>query len=201
MKVPIFFATLLASVSSCPSGAQSPTVPPASQQIAAAVLPLPLPLREQATVFGYGPDMTLIVLRAGTNGMVCTGLRPGDSQFDVRCYQEKFIPLVRRIAQLRALPDAERRRIIDEEVKSGKLSLPDGPVAGYRMLGPASAYAAATHSVGPAIASWQSIHFPYRTAAEIGLPDEGTVTRNFPYVMASGTVWSHVMINDRDDYP
>ena len=176
-------------------------MPPAEQQIAAAVLPLPLPLREHATVVGYAPDMTLKVLRAGTNGMLCTGLRPGDAQFDVRCYQEAFIPLVRRIAQLRALPEAERQRIIDAEVKSGKLVLPKGPVAGYRMLGPATAYTAATNSAGPAIASWQSIHFPYRTAAEIGLPEEGTVSREQPYVMSSGTVWSHVMINDRNDYP
>ena len=108
---------------------------------------------------------------------------------------------MRRIAELHALPEAERQHIIDTEVKSGKLVLPKGPVAGYRMLGPASAYTTATHSAGPAIASWQSIHFPYRTAAEIGLPEEGTVPREQPYVMSSGTVWSHVMINDRADYP
>jgi hypothetical protein len=197
----LFFATLIAGGFSGPSGAQGPVVPPAAQQIAAAVLPLPAPLREQATVVGYAPDMTLVVLRAGTNGLVCTGTRPGDPQFDVRCYQETFIPLVRRIAQLRALPEAESRHIIDAEVKSGKLPLPNGPVAGYRMLGPASAYTAATNSAGPAISSWQSIHFPYRTAAELGLPDEGTVSRKLPYVMASGTAWSHVMINDNDDYP
>jgi hypothetical protein len=195
----LFLATFLACLCSYPTRAQSPNVPPASQQIAAAVLPLPLPLREQATVVGYGPDMKLIVLRAGTNGLVCTGTRPGDAEFDVRCYQEKFIPLVRRIAQLSALTQAERGRVIDEEIKSGKLSLPVGPVAGYRMLGPASAYDAATHTAGSAIASWQSIHFPYRTAVEIGLPEEGSVTKKLPYVMASGTFWSHVMINDTDD--
>lgn len=195
----LVFAIFLAGVLSHSARAQNPIVPPSSQQIAAAVLPLPAPMREQATVVGYGPDMTLTVLRAGTNGMVCTGTRPGGADFDVRCYQEAFIPIVRRIGQLRAMSEAERRRVIDEEIRSGKLSLPRGPVAGYRMLGPTSAYTAATNSAGPAIASWQSIHFPYRTAAEIGLPEEGTVTKKLPYVMASGTFWSHVMINDKDD--
>ncbi len=198
MKIP--FLTIILAGASFPSAhAQSASFPPAGEQIAAAVLPLPLPMREQATVVGYGPDMKLTVLRAGTNGMVCTGTRPGDAQFDVRCYHETFIPVIRRIAQLRALSEADRRRVIDQEIKSGKLSLPSGPVAGYRMLGPASAYNAATHTAGSAIESWQSIHFPYKTAAEIGLPEEGTVTRTLPYVMASGTFWSHVMINDRDD--
>jgi PAS domain S-box-containing protein len=44
------------------------------------------------------------------------------------------------------------------------------------------------------IASWQSVHFPYKTAGEIGLPEEGQVSPTMPYVMASGTFWSHVMI-------
>jgi hypothetical protein len=200
MKALVFVAVVAGSLSS-PLHAQSPDVPPADKQIAAAVLPLPLPLREHAAVMGYAPDMTLKLLRPGTNGMLCTGLQPGNAQFDVRCYPETFIPLVRRIAQLHALPEAERQRIIDQEIKSGKLALPKGPVAGYRMLGPISAYTAATNSVGPTIASWQSIHFPYRTAAEIGLPEDGTVPREFPYVMSSGTYWAHVMINDRADYP
>ena len=200
MKLP-FFALLLAGA--CCPAAHSDTlrVPAVSEQIATAVLPLPAPLREHATVVGYGADMKLTVLRTGSNGLVCTGQRPGNQEFDVRCYHESFIPLVRRIAQLGGLPEAERHRVIDQEIKSGKLSLPSGPVAGYRMLGPASAYDAATHSAGPAIASWQSIHFPYKTAAEIGLPEEGTVTRTLPYVMSSGSYWSHVMINDREDAP
>ena len=197
MKLQIF---VLALAGACCQVAQAdgPPVPSINDQIAAAVLPLPAPLREHATVFGYGPDMRLTVLRAGTNGMVCTGQRPGNDEFDVRCYQETFIPLVRRIAQLSGLSEEERHRTIDQEIQSGKLTLPSGPVAGYRMLGPAAAYNAVTHLAGPAIASWQSIHFPYKTAAEIGLPEEGTVTRTLPYVMASGSYWSHVMINDKD---
>jgi hypothetical protein len=51
------------------------------------------------------------------------------------------------------------------------------------------------HSViADLIESWQSIHFPYKTAAEVDLPEEGQVPSTFPYVMASGTFRSHVMI-------
>jgi hypothetical protein len=180
--------------------AQTPQVPPADRQIAAAVLPLPEVLREHATVIGYSPDMKLITLRAGTNGMVCTGTRPGDDTFDVRCYQESLMPIVRRMRELYAqgLPQKEVYRSIDSDIRSKKLSLPAGPVAGYRMLGPLSAYSSATDSVGKQIESWQSIHFPYKTAAEIGLPEEGSVVKTLPYVMTSGTFWSHVMIEHQE---
>jgi hypothetical protein len=171
-------------------------VPAASQQIAAAILPLPQVLREHATVLGYAPDLSLITLREGTNGMVCTASRPGDAEFDVRCYQESFMPVVRRMRDLhsRGLKSDEIYRTIDAEVKAKRLSIPDHPIAGYRMLGPISAYRADTNTVGPEIESWQSVHFPYKTAAEIGLPEEGQVQPTMPYVMASGTFWSHVMI-------
>src|SRR6266576_1121181 len=179
-----------------PTLAQKPEVPPPNQQIAAAVLPLPDALRAQATVIGYAPDFGLITLRAGTNGIVCTATRPGDQNFDVRCYQESFMPIVRRLRELdgQGLPPKEVWHVVDSEIQSKKLPLPANPAAGYRMLGPISAYSPATNSVGPEIESWQSIHLPYKTAAEIGLPEEGKVPRTFPYVMTSGTFWSHVMI-------
>jgi|SRR6267378_245818 len=195
MKSHVVLLSILAFVC-LPTLGQKPEVPPASQQIAAAVLPLPKALRAQATVVGYAPDFGLITLRAGTNGMVCTATRPGDQNFDVRCYQESFMPIVLRLRELhgQGLPQKEVYRVVDSEIQSKKLPLPASPAAGYRMLGPISAYSVATNSVGLEIESWQSIHFPYKTAAEIGLPEEGKVPRTFPYVMTSGTVWSHVMI-------
>ena len=181
----------------------NPQVPSAKEQIAAAVLPLPVPMREKAGVVGYDPDMKLVTLRNSENGMVCTATRPGDKDFDVRCYHESFMPIVRRLRDLDAqrLPSREVNRIVDSEIQEKKLPLPAGPTAGYRMLGPISAYSPTTNSVGKEIESWQSIHFPYKTAAEIGLPEEGQVPRTFPYVMTSGTFWSHVMIEHEDANP
>jgi hypothetical protein len=175
--------------------AQRAPVPAPEEQASAAVLPLPGNMREKAGVLGYAPDMSVITLRKSTNGMICMGTRPGDEEFDVRCYHESFMPVARRLRQLRESARFEDiNATMDAEIKSGKLTLPDHPTAGYRMLGPISAYNAATHAVGKEIESWQSVHFPYKTAAEIGLPEEGQVPRTMPYVMASGTFWSHVMI-------
>jgi hypothetical protein len=188
----IYHSTLL----STSAIAQPTQVPPASQQIAAATLPLPEVMREHATVLGYAADLSLVTLREGTNGMVCTASRPGDAEFDVRCYHESFMPVVRRMRDLhsRGLKFDEIDRTINAEVKAHRLAIPDHPIAGYRMLGPISAYRAESNTVGPEIESWQSVHFPYKIAAKIGLPEEGQVRTTMPYVMASGTFWSHVMI-------
>jgi hypothetical protein len=179
-----------------PAVSQKAEIPPAARQIAAAVLPLPPSMREQAGVLGYAPDLSVISLREGSNGMVCIGTRPGDDSFDARCYQQSFMPVVRRMRELYSQGknwDGVAQEI-DGEIKSGKLKLPDHPTAGYRMLGPISAYDPRTNTAGKEITAWQSIHFPYKTAAEIGLPEEGQVPRTMPYVMTSGTFWSHVMI-------
>lgn len=180
---------------------QVPQVPSPNQQIAAAVLPLPEVMRAGAGVQGYGPDLSLITLRPSKNGMMCTAIRPGADTFDVRCYHESFLPIIRRLGELfKQGKSAEGvYRTIDSEIKARKLTLPDHPTAGYRMLGPISAYNAATNSVGKEVESWQSIHIPYKTAAEIGLPEEGAVARTTPYVMASGTIWSHVMIEHEQE--
>jgi hypothetical protein len=194
--IPLLIVIYHSTLFSTSAIAQSPQVPSASQQIAAAVLPLPEVMREHATVLGYAPDLSLVTLRKGTNGMVCTASRPGDAEFDVRCYHQSFMPVVRRMRDLhsRGVKDDEIYRTIDAEVKAKKLAIPDHPIAGYRMLGPISAYQPATNTVGPEIESWQSVHLPYKTAGEIGLPEEGQVSPTMPYVMASGTFWSHVMI-------
>jgi hypothetical protein len=173
--------------------AQAPSV--SSSTIAAAVLPLPEQLRPGATVVRLNNSLQPEVLRQGKNGMVCIADAPNDSEFDVRCYRDTFIPVVYRAFQLGYGVSGEK---VGAEIKSGKLQLSNEPTAGYRCLGPIAGYDASRQSIDAQIECWQSIHFPYRTAAEIGLPDERAVPesqqREVPYVMSSGTYWSHVMI-------
>jgi hypothetical protein len=184
--IPLLIVIYHSTLFSTSAIAQPAQVPYASQQIAAAVLPLPEVMREHATVLGYAPDLSLVILREGTNGMVCTASRPGDAEFDVRCYHESFMPVVRRMRDLhsRGVKNDEMYRTIDAEVKARKLAIPD--------------YRPANNTVGPEIESWQSLHFPYKTAGEIGLPEEGQASPTMPYVMASGTFWSHVMIEHKN---
>ena len=163
--------------------------------IAAAVLPLPEQLRAGATVVRLDASLQPQVLRQGSNGMVCIADKPNDDRFDVRCYRDTFIPVVYRAFQLGyAVAGAK----VGDEIKAGKLQLSNQPTAGYRCLGPATGYDASSNSLSPEVDCWESVHFPFQTAEELGLPDESVVpksqTRGMPFVMGSGTYWAHVMI-------
>jgi hypothetical protein len=165
------------------------------QAIAAAVLPLPAALRDSAAVVRIDAAGQPETLRHGTNGMVCIADKPGDAQFDVRCYRESFIHIVYRTFQLGANVSSPQ---VAAEIAAGQLKLSNEPTAGFRCLGPASSYDAATNSVTGEGRCWESVHFPFRTAREVGFPDMSEVPEHLrqtvPYVMSSGTYWSHVMI-------
>jgi hypothetical protein len=161
-----------------------------------AVFPLPPQLRAGATVVRLTAALEPEVVRAGTNGMTCIADYPKDDEFDVRCYRDSFIPVVYRSFQL----GSEEK--INAELKSGKLALSKEPTAGYRCSGPIAGYDAARNASDARVECWESLHFPYRTAAEVGFPDEADVPedqqRSTPYVMSSGTYWSHVMFRQPD---
>jgi len=166
-----------------------------NQMIAGALLPLPEQLRAGATVVRLDGSFRPEVLRKGPNGMVCIADAPNDDRFDVRCYRDTFIPVVYRAFQLGYQVSGEK---VEAEIKAGKLQLSPEPTAGYRCLGPISAYDSSRNAVNAQVECWQSIHFPFRTAAEVGFPDEHDIPasqqREVPYVMSSGKYWSHVMI-------
>ena len=165
------------------------------QAIAAAVLPLPAALRGGAGVVRVDAAGLPEPLREGTNGMVCIADQPGDARFDVRCYRESFIHVVYRAFQLGANVASPK---VGAEIAAGTLKLSNEPTAGFRCLGPASSHDPETNALTGEGRCWESVHFPFRTAREVGFPDMSEVPedqrRTVPYVMASGTYWSHVMI-------
>jgi hypothetical protein len=165
------------------------------QVIAAAVLPLPSALRSSAGVVRVDAAGQPELLRNGTNGMICIADKPYDAQFDVRCYRESFIHVVYRTFQLGANVSSPK---VGAEIAAGQLKLTNEPTAGFRCLGPASSYDPAMNSLTGEGRCWESVHFPFRTARDVGFPDMSEVPENLrravPYVMASGTYWSHVMI-------
>jgi hypothetical protein len=179
-------------------GAQAQPSP--QQEIASAVLALPEHMRAAATVVRLNRAGFLESLRKGTNGMVCMADRQGDDTFDVRCYREDFISVVYRGFQLSAegVRGEDLTNRIEAEIKAEKLKLPRQPTAGYRCLGPSNGYDASKNSLNSEIRCWQSVHFPFQTAHDMGLLDEKEIPdglrSTMPYVMSSGRYWAHVMI-------
>lgn len=188
-------------VASCAALAAQATTDTAGA-IAAAVLPLPPELRAGAAVVRLDASSMPVTLRAGSNPLVCIADRPGDDAFDVRCYHKDFIGVVYRSFQLGGTGVSGPRvtETIERELKDGTLTMTLAPTFGYRMLGPIGAFNPATMAVGREIRSWQSIHLPFKTTAELGVIDQQAIppdrrpTIPIPYTMASGTYWSHVMI-------
>jgi hypothetical protein len=174
-------------------GALPAQAPLTARQLAASVLPLPEALRADAGVRVVSPA-GVSILRPSTNGLMCTADRPGDDVFDVRCYHVAFLAIMDYVRSLRqqGVEESALDGRLREAARQGLIQLPTSPTAGYRMLGPLSAFDSAATTTSAAIDKWQSIHFPFRTAAELGLP----MTREglMPFVMSSGTWWSHVMI-------
>lgn len=168
------------------------------QAFYAALLPLPLDMRPGAGIIRWSDEGTYEQVRKSTNGFSCGLDNPSDEVFDVRCYADTMLRVIARWRALRNQHDTfeDANEQFQREIDEGSLTFPMGPTAGYRMLGPISALALETGIVGPEIEEWQSIHFPFRTSEELGLTEQEETRQGdlMPFVMASGTWWSHVMI-------
>lgn len=167
-----------------------------SQQIAAAVLPLPPSMRADATVVSMAEDGKTTVLRQGTNGLFCAE-HLTDKMFVAHCFPESMREAVVRRGELtrEAGKNASAAKIDEEmnrEIKAGKIHLPEHPVVMYQMRGPINGYDPATNQATSAIKTWQMIMTPYATGATLGLPDKKT--EGAPWVMNAGTWGAHIMV-------
>jgi hypothetical protein len=188
-------ATLLLVTAAGALSAQSTSangVPPAAQQVAAAVLPLPATMQAAATVLGYGGDGMLVRLRQGTNGMVCLADSPTQANFHVACYHESLEPFMARGRALRA--EGVERAQVDTvrfaEIKSGKLKMPNGPAALYSLTGDPGSYDPVTNAAKGARLLYV-VYIPSATVASTGLP--ARPDGNKPWIMFPGTPKAHIM--------
>ena len=182
---------VLALVAAPPTAtAQLSRVPPAAEQIAAAVLPLPADMRAAASVLGYGADGKLVALRGGTNRMICLARDPSSEQFHVACYHDSMEPFMARGRELRARgingPQVDSVRFT--EAKSGALKLPDHPAVLYSLTG--GSFDAKT-ATAPGARGLYVVYVPYATTVSTGLSDKPQA--GGPWIMFPGTPKAHIM--------
>ena len=176
------------------SAAQGPAIASAADQIAAAVLPLPVDARATAAVLGYGADGKLTTLRKGTGSMICLADDPKATQFHVACYHESMEPFMARGRELRAsgISGTQVDTVRFREAKSGRLKVPNHPASLYSLTG--GAFDPATKTA-PGARWLYVVYVPYATAASTGLsekPQEGA-----PWLMFPGTPKAHIMFVPR----
>ena len=171
----------------------SPAFPAPAQQIAAAVLALPLEFRADARVLGYQAGRRgLVSLREGKGPFTCLASEPGAQRFHVACYHRSLEAFMARGRELRASGVAGDRvdTVRFAEVRARKLAMPTHAATLYTLSGAPDAYDAATNTVRDARPLYV-IYLPDATAASTGLstrPAAGT-----PWLMLPGTPKAHVM--------
>ncbi|HET6527287.1 MAG TPA: hypothetical protein VFG39_00905 [Balneolaceae bacterium] len=176
-----------------PSFAQTNYVSP-EKQIKAAVSPAPASLQDGAKVLGYNKNGELVVLREGSNKLICLADDPGKSNFHVACYHKDLEPFMKRGRELKAQGKSrkERDEIRWQEIKSGKLELPRKPMALYSLTGPTDAFDYSTGKVVSASPLYV-IYIPFATEASTGLSTR-PASKGAPWIMEPGTPWAHIMV-------
>lgn len=192
MKTYFTFLFFVGIAFSC--AGQSP-VPNPELQIKNAVLAAPEEQREQAMVYGYSSEGELVVLREGSNDMVCIADNPEQEGFSVSCYHRDLEPFMERGRELKK-EGKSTQEIFDmreNEVKSGSLKMPEDPTTLYVLTAPKERYDATTGEVTEPDFRYV-VYIPYATAASTGLPLSPEAP-GMPWIMDPGTHRAHIMIN------
>ncbi|HET9486085.1 MAG TPA: hypothetical protein VFO54_01550 [Chryseosolibacter sp.] len=171
------------------------SIPDAETQIKTAVLAAPTEQRENATVMGYSPKGELVVLRKGTNGMICLGDDPAQKGFSASCYHQDLEPFM---ARGRALKKEGRsfKEVFDireQEVKAGTLKMPSQPATLYVYTGSEDKYNSETGDFADGYLRYV-VYIPYATSESTGLPLKPDFAGQ-PWIMDPGTHRAHIMIS------
>jgi hypothetical protein len=178
----------------CPAlRAQQPApVPPATQQIAAAITALPEELRAGAAVLGYSRAGILVVLRDGKNDMICLAPAPAAKAFHSACYHRAMEPFMARGRALReqGVKEAQVDTVRFAEVKAGKIKMPTQPSMLYQIFG--GTFDPETGKVTGG--EWLYVtYIPFATSAATGISSKPS--EKAPWLMFPGTPKAHIMFS------
>ncbi|WP_297706677.1 hypothetical protein [uncultured Eudoraea sp.] len=167
---------------------------PAEIQINTAVLPAPEEDKADAMVYGYDKQGKLVVLRKGTNNLVCLCDDPSKEGISVSCYSKKLEPFMARGRELTAQGKnfKEKREIRGEEIASGKIIMPEEPSMMYIFYGTDENYDKTTGNLKDGKFRYV-IYTPFATTESTGLPSKPHAP-GMPWLMDPGTHRAHIMV-------
>lgn len=170
-------------------------VPAKEMQIKLALLSAPEDKRDSATVYGYSPDKEFILLRKGTNELICLADDPNQPGLSVACYHKDLEPFMQRGRDLRKQGKTSEE-IFDtreKEVQAGKLQMPKQPAILFAYSSSKEDYNEQTGEVQKGYLR-SVIYIPYATSKSTGLPLKPDAP-GLPWIMNPGTHGAHIMIN------
>lgn len=167
---------------------------PKEIQIKTATLPLPEQERAEAMVYGYDQKGDFVLLREGTNHMVCIADDPNREGVSVSCYSKKLEPFMARGRELNSQGKSheERNAIRGEEIATGKLYMPEEPSMLYVYFGREEDYDSTTGELKNGKFRYV-IYTPFATTESTGLPDKPHAP-GMPWLMDPGTHRAHIMV-------
>lgn len=189
-RLAAYIASALCTTASVLSAQQPPVIPPATEQIAAAVTALPEGMRAGATVLGYATPGKLTTLREGKNEMICLAPDPAAKDFHSACYHKSMDPFMARGRALRdqGVTGAQVDTVRFAEVKSGKLKMPEQPSMLYQIFGGTFDPATAKVTGGQSL---YVTYIPFATPESTGI--SAKPTDKGPWIMYPGTPKAHIM--------
>lgn len=170
-------------------------VPSAEIQIKSALLAAPKEKRDSCTVYGYSNDKQFMLLRKGTNELICVADDPNQPGFSVACYFKELDPFMQRGRELRkqGMNDQQVYDEREKEVKAGALHMPTQPAAMFVYSADDKDFNKTTGEVANAYLR-SVIYIAYATVESTGLPDKPS-GKGMPWIMNPGTYRAHIMIN------
>jgi len=170
-------------------------IPPPEIQIKVAVLAAPHDKRAGAMVYGYDTKGEFVVLRKGTNELVCLADNPKQEGLSVSCYHRDLEPFMARGRELKAAGKTFQDifDIREAEAKSGKLLMPKQASNLQVYSASAEAYNPATGEVTKGKFRYV-VYIPWATSESTGLPTKPE-TAGMPWIMDPGTHRAHIMID------
>jgi hypothetical protein len=170
-------------------------IPTAEVQIKTAILAAPTEDREGAMVYGYSDKGEFVVLRKGTNEMICLADDPNQKGFNVSCYHKDLDAFMERGRQLKKEGKTfdESFKIREDEVKAGKLKMNKNPASLFVLNTADEKYDRTTGEVTDTYLRYV-IYIPYATAESTGLPIKPDAA-GMPWIMDPGTHRAHIMIS------
>ncbi|WP_198439902.1 hypothetical protein [Pareuzebyella sediminis] len=184
----------LSTTISCVSQTTSADILPEPVQIKTATLPAPEADKEDAMVYGYNASGELVVLREGSNNLVCIADDPKKGGISVACYSKALEPFMKRGRELTAegKNTKEKREIQGAEVAAGKWQMPLVPSMLYVYYGSDDAYDKETGNLADGQFRYV-IYTPFATTESTGLPSKPH-EKGMPWLMDPGTYRAHIMV-------
>lgn len=168
-------------------------VPSKEAQIETALYAAPAEKKAGAMIYGYDQDGSLIELRQGTNELICLSDDPQKKGISVACYFKELEPFMARGRELTKAgkTTTETREIRGEEVKSGKLKIPEGSML-FVYSAKDEDHNTDTGEIKEGHLRYV-IYLPFATTETTGITDKPSVP-GMPWLMDPGTHRAHVMI-------